>query len=184
MPYLFILCIATMLLACAKEEEKTTPPAQLPTKSETTYGNSKAVTNYLVQVNPFIKSISQLQMDIDKKAVGSSGKATGSNLAKAMKTAKPQLQGLYDKFNQLEPPPLLTGMHKDIKKLMELRLEAYDLTIKGLVLEEQDKDLSLYDEAQIKLQEANQQILALNAQMKKVNQSLVQVAANLPSTIP
>jgi hypothetical protein len=75
-------------------------------------------------------------------------------------------------------------MHRDIKKLMELRLEAYDLTIKGRTREEVDMDLSLYDEAQIRFQEANKQILALNAQMKKVNQSLVQVVTKQPSANP
>jgi hypothetical protein len=151
---------------------------------ETAYGNSQAVSNYLVEINPYVKSISELQAEIDQNAVGSTGKATGTNLAQAIKTAKPKLQALYNRFNQLEPPPLLAGMHRDIKKLMELRLEAYDLTIKGRTREEVDMDLSLYDEAQIRFQEANQQILALNAQMKKVNQSLVQVVTKQSSAIP
>jgi hypothetical protein len=63
MSYLFILCLFTILLGCAKEEEKTTSPAQTPAVGETAYGKSQAVTNYLVEINPYIKSISDNTVD-------------------------------------------------------------------------------------------------------------------------
>lgn len=178
MPYLILLCLTMLLAACAKQEEKTLPPPQAAKEPSASFGNSQEVTSYLVKINPFIKNVSQLQAEIDQQTLSSSGKATGANLARAMQTAQPQLQTLYDQFNQLEFPPLLADLHQNIEKLMALRLAAYELTIKGHIQESTDKNLDLYDAAQSKLQEANQQILLLNAQLKQINQSLTQVAAN------
>ena len=59
---------------------------------------------------------------------------------------------------------------------MDIRLDAYSTTIKGWQREKESGDTSLYDEAETKLQEANNLIRQLNEEMKKINLALEKAA--------
>ena len=60
------------------------------------------------------------------------------------------------------PPPLLSPLHNDIKKMMVLRLAGYETTSRGWAKEQQDGSIEAYSEAEDKLREARQLSIALN----------------------
>ena len=110
--------------------------------------------------------------------VGTSGAGTGQNLSRVMEEARPRLQKLHEDFSRLTPPPLLAPLHRDIEKLMVLRLAAFDATRKGWQLEQEQGDSKrLYTEAEDKLREANELSAGLNDQLKEINTALQQVSS-------
>ena len=109
--------------------------------------------------------------------MGSSGRGTGKNLAPAATVAKDQLNTILEKVNAVNPPPLLALFHRDMKKLIGLRLGAYDATISGWKLEQDGSDFrGHYDGAQDKYQLANEIIVSLNGQMEKILKAALQTA--------
>jgi hypothetical protein len=148
------------------------PIEAVPTQStQTPYGDSKQVQDYLDAINPYVQEVGKIQLEIDKM-VGASGKATGANLGPAMEKGKPRLEQAIEGFSQITPPPLLAPLHGDIEKLMVLRLKGYETTISGWAQERQDGSTDQYEQAEATLREANQFILKLNSEMGRVHQAL------------
>ncbi len=84
---------------------------------------------YLQSIGPFVQQISQLQAVYETALASGSGdsadrRGTGRNLAARAKEASPQLQQLLQTFDAVEPPPLLAPFHRDVRKLINLRLDA------------------------------------------------------------
>lgn len=165
MRYLRTAPILLLIASCAPEPE------------ETPYGSAEEVTSYLQQIEPFIQQVSSIQREVHGQ-VGTSGSGTGQNLSLVMDAARPRLQKLRDDFDLLTPPPLLGPLHRDIERLMALRLAAFDATSKGWQLEQGGGESSpLYAEAEEKLREANELSTGLNNQLKDVNAALQQVSS-------
>jgi hypothetical protein len=162
-----------LLGSCGRKEE--------PKAAQTPYGSAEEVTSYLQKVKPFINQVSAFEVELHQK-VGASGQATGRNLSEAMEAIKPRLQQTLREFEQIDPPALMAPFHRDMKKLMATRLEAYDTTIRGRQLEVASKDTSLYKQAEQRLVEANQISLQLNDEIRKINQLIQQAAAPKPSS--
>lgn len=180
MKYIFpILLIAA--LGCGSQEEEQAASTQDPPVAMTPFGSVEAVKTYLTQINPFIGKVSQLHAVVDQQ-MGSAGRATSKNLAAAMEGIRPQLQKTLDDFRQIEPPPDLRSFHDDIKKLMEIRLKAYDLTIEGWEREQKNEDTAWFEAAEGELEEANDLILQLNTEMQKINLAMEQ-ALKLPTQV-
>ena len=182
-PYLIAL-----LLGCGsnQDEGQTIPqpvPAQPPENPSTPFGETAQVQAYLQQISPFIQEVGQIQFEIDQK-IGTSGKATGSNLAPAMETAKPRLQKALDTFSSINPPPLLATLHADIKKLMLLRLNGYEHTIQSWQQEQKDGSIDGYKEAENALNKANQLILKLNQDMGMIHQALEKATDSAQTASP
>jgi hypothetical protein len=59
---------------------------------------------------------------------------------------------------------------------MLLRLDAYAAPIRGWQAEQKTGDESLYQHAEAKLQQANQLIVQLNEEMKRINDALAAAA--------
>ena len=166
-PY-FLLVFFFSLFACGSEEEaQKAPPIPTP------YGNAQDVTNYLTAINPHVRGVSQIQQQVDQN-VGTTGQATGKNLAAAMQEVYPALEEHQNALSAIKAPAELGSLHADILHLVKLRLEAYSTTIKGWQQEEQNGDLSLYPQAQERLNEANTLIVELNRQMQTINTALLQ----------
>ena len=168
-----------LLWGCAQEPEKI-PEQPSPPETEsvdTPYGKSGEIANYLATIGPFIQTVSQAEMAVQKQ-VGSSGKATGANLSKAMNSILPSLRQAQEKFNAVEVPPLLTPLHRDIEKLFVLRIDSYDKTIKGWQQEQETQEKSeLYAQAVAQMKEANELSFALNQELKKVQLALKRAAS-------
>ena len=172
--------LLVFVLACGsgQEESQTIPqpvPAETAPATQTPYGNTDRVQIYLESINPFVQEVGKIQLEIDKM-VGSSGQATGKNLAEAMEIAMPRLRQAITDFDKISPPPLLSPLHNDIKKLMVLRLTGYETTIRGWAREQQDGSVEAYSEAEGNLREANQLIGTLNQEMAKVFHALEQAS--------
>ena len=117
--------------ACSNQDQEgipaqAEPTASTPASMTTAYGDSDLIKKYLGQINPYIQEVGKIQLEIDK-VVGTSQKATGVNLAKAMKKFKPRLETAQTEFTKIQPPPLLGKFHSDIKNLIALRLDANEL---------------------------------------------------------
>ena len=173
----------TVFTACGPgEEELEDSQTQTDSGSTTAYGSSVEVSQYLGSIDPlylgsidpFIQRIGATQAEVDK-VLGTAGKGTGENLAPAADVARKQLNLLMEEFNAVTPPPLLAPFHRDTKKLIALRLQAYTATIDGWKLEQEgarEEYRSYYDEAQNHYKEANEVIIGLNGQMEKINEAL------------
>jgi len=177
----FLPILLFAALGCGSQEEEQAASTQDPPMARTPFGSVEAVKTYLTQINPFIQKVGQLHAVVDQQ-MGSAGRATSKNLAVAMEGVRPQLQKTLDDFRQIDPPPDLRSFHDDIQKLMETRLKAYDLTIEGWQREQKTEDTAWFEEAEGKLQEANDLILQLNTEMQKINLALQQ-AVKLPTQV-
>jgi hypothetical protein len=83
------------------------------------------------------------------------------------------LQQLLQRFDSIESPPLLANFHRDVRKLIALRLSAYDKTIEGWSYEETGSEpKAIYAQVERTLAEANQLIASLNGEMTKINAAL------------
>jgi len=172
-----------LLIGCGRQEPQTqaSPP-------ETPFGTTAEVGEYLQLINPYVQEIGHLQAAVEQvlgSSVGSSTRrmGTGRNLAEAATAVQPRLQKILVEFDGFEPPPLLAPFHRDTKKLILLRLEAYRLLMNGWEAEESGADFQAqYDSAEARLNEANEMIGSLNAQMAQINQTLqaVTTAASEP----
>ena len=177
-----------LALGCGSGQEETQAipqpvPAESAPATQTPYGDSDQVQAYINSINPFVQEVGKIQLEIDKM-VGSSGQATGSNLAPAMEKLKPRLERALEEFNKLDPPPLLAPLHGDIKKLMVLRLDGYETTIRGWTQEQIDGRTETYAKAETTLHEANQLILKLNREMGKVYQAMERATNPVETATP
>ena len=169
------LVIAFCLLAigCGSQEEKPAPKPEetTPAVTQTEYGSSEEVKSYLDKINPYIQEVGNIQIKVDQ-AIGSAGKGTSKNLASAMEQVLPRLQTAHTNFSAIQPPPLLASLHRNIEKLMTIRLEAYRITVEGWKLERDKKDISWHEKAEAKLQQANDLIIQLNKELQGINLAL------------
>ena len=139
------------------------------------------VQGYLNSINPFIQEVGKIHLEVNK-AVGTSGQATTANLALAMGKGLPRLKAAIGQFEKIAPPLLLAPLHADIKKLMVLRLNAYEATINNWNIEQQGVlDSGLVVKVENTLREANQLIRKLNEQMSQVNLAM-EKASSPPQT--
>ena len=177
---LFSLSPILIFLACGNqsgekipEQKVASPKAQIDKErtSTTSYGAKAEIEAYLNRINPHVQEVGRIQLLVDKN-IGSSGRATGSNLAPVMKSVKPKLEAILDTLSGVNPPPLLSSFHAKFKNLVTLRIVAYDTTIRGYELEKETGDLLLYEEAEANLDEANKLIVLLNEEMGKIMESL------------
>ena len=166
------LLASTIFTMCSPgddpEDSKPSADRQPSSATATAYGSTEAVNEYLTAIDPFIQRIGTIQAKVDE-VLGSSGKGTGENLAPAASDARERLNQLFVEFDAVKPPSLLAPFHRDIKKLISLRLEAYAATVDGWELEQGGGDFrGNYDHAQSNYKEANEVIVGLNGEMAKI----------------
>lgn len=171
-----------LLASCGRPQEETpsadSAAADAVATAGTAYGSVAEVTTYLASLNPHIQRIGQLQAQYEEalaeaRQEASQRKGTGRNLADKAAAVKPELQAILRALDAIEPPPLLAPFHRDTRKLVATRLEAYGRTVEGWAAEQKgDEFASLYRQAEAKLDEANQLIIQLNAQMQQINAAL------------
>jgi hypothetical protein len=174
------------ILGCSSGQEADQPiPQPVPAESaqtvETPYGDLGQVQGYLNSINPFIQEVGKIHLEVNK-AVGTSGQATTANLALAMGKGLPRLKAAIGQFEKIAAPLLLAPLHADIKRLMVLRLNAYEATINNWNIEQQGVlDSGLVVKVENTLREANELIRKLNEQMSQVNLAM-EKASSPPQT--
>lgn len=170
---LLLLVLSLVMVGCGKKPEDKPQPA-----SSTPYGSPQDVSAYFQAIDPLVQQLNGLHQELYQK-VGSSGKATGANLAPAMAQGKPQLQQVLAQLEKTTPPPLLAPFHEQLKKLVLLRLDAYGLTAEGWK-QEQAKTPQFenqYNRGEAKLAEAQQLGGQLGAERERIQQVLAQAQA-------
>ena len=183
---LALFCVAALLTACgqtSKDEET----SGTTTTNETPYGSAADVEKYVAQIAPYVQQISQLQSQYETALASQQGdsndrRGTGRNLANKAEEVRPELRTLQTTFDTVEPPAALAPFHRDIRKLIALRLSAYDKTIDGWADENAggDRHKAIYGDVERAQDEANQLILALIAQMQKIQTALAAVPSETP----
>lgn len=177
---IFSLSPVLIFLSCGSQDGENIPKKEIASPkvnieeesaSSTSYGTKAEIETYLNRINPHVQEVGRIQLLVDKN-IGSTGKATGSNLAPVMKNLKPKLEAILDTLSGLNPPPLLSSFHGNFEKLVNLRIAAYDTTIRGYEIEKETGDLSIYEQAEDQLDEANKLIVLLNGEMGKIMESL------------
>ena len=172
---LFLLTLLT-LAGCGPQQEEPASQSQTDLSAvQTLYGSAADVKKYHDQITPLIQTGNALHMNV-YEAVGASNAATGQNLARAITNLQvsAKTQSLIDELDQIQAPPLLAPLHRDIGKMMLLRLEWYDLILKGWQLEQEKQDDSLYAQAEVKLRELNALGEKLNVDLHEIYQALEQ----------
>lgn len=167
---LLLLVLSLAMTGCGKKPEDKSPPA-----SSTPYGSPQDVSAYFQVIDPLVQELNGLHQELYQK-VGTSGKATGANLAPAMAQGKPKLQQVLAQLEKTTPPPLLAPFHEQLKKLVVLRLAAYELTAEGWQ-QEQAKTPQFedqYNRGEAKLNEAQQIGGQLGAERAHIQQVLAQ----------
>jgi hypothetical protein len=141
--------------------------------SPTPYGSAEEVRAYRLQTNPLIDWVNSLEQEVQRRAVGASGQATAENLAAVCQYARPLLQDARDSFDRIVPPPRLEELHRDMRQVMSLRLEAYAAVLEGWALQQEQgqnpQSDALYQQAEEKLAQANVLIAAVNLQLREVD---------------
>ena len=104
---------------------------------QTEFGSLKSVERYRDELEAIIVEVNAIEQEVWERAVGSTGRATGQNLAPVYRELKPRLVALIVDLDEIAVPPKLTEMHGEMRSALGLRLEAFDLVITGWATEQQ-----------------------------------------------
>lgn len=162
------LVLALAIVSCGKKpEEKATGNIATP------YGSPQEVSAYLQGIDPLVMQLNAIHQELYQK-VGTSGKATGANLAPAMEQGRPKLVQVLAQIDKLTPPPLLVPFHEQVKKVVQLRLDAYAQTIEGWKLEQEKAPdyESRYNRSEEQLNQAQELGSQLGTQRERIQQAL------------
>ena len=170
MAYLTVFVLITAMIGCGAEQEPPPPP---PEPTATPFGAIEEVEKYMQAIDPYIRQVSDIQSKM-YEVVGTSNVATGQNLAQFIvdTEAIEGLQTSIESFNGIVPPALLAPLHRDIEKMLVLRLEGFKLTLQGREAEATKSPGDQYTQATGKLEEANAITIGLNDRLKEVNQAV------------
>ena len=170
-PRFFILAVLAGLVGCGGDGKGA---------NETPYGSAAEVGAYRRQVEPVITAVNDIEMDWQGTAVGASGEATAANLARAFERLKPRLLQALEDFEHIEAPPLLAPLHRDIRRLIILRLEAFDALLAGWNGADEAAAEVLYEAVEEKLRLANELVPRLNRELQQVDMALLAAADGNP----
>jgi hypothetical protein len=171
--------LVTSWLGCGPSDDSATEQAE----ADTPYGNATEVSAYLTALQPNVQRVSELQREYEQALSSAaqdatSRRGTGRNLATKAEQVRPQLVAVLDQIDAIQPPALLAPFHRDTKKMVVARLEAYAKTMEGWEVEQAGGDFeAVYREAEQRLQEANALIRQLSERFDKISSALQQAEA-------
>lgn len=143
--------------------------------SATDYGPPAAVQAWRTAVSAAIDTVNAVQADLEAQAVGSSGQATGQNLAAAAVELRPRLQLAAAVLAQVEPPPALAELQLRMLRLVLCRDQALALTEQAWDLERTSSYAQarpLYEAASGQFETARELAQAVNDGLAEVDQAL------------
>jgi len=152
-------------------------------RAETPYGNAESLAAYRAAVDPLISEINEVEQLLRVMAVGSTGRATGENLAVACQVLDGRLTAVLSRIDAIDPPYKLRAMHADMRAAVDLRLRACQRIAVGWQIEREasfEAAQSTYLEAEALLSEARARLLAVNAVLSEVDVALDSVGFQSP----
>jgi hypothetical protein len=141
---------------------------------DTDFGPPATVQAWRTAVSAAIDTVNAVQADLEARAVGSSGQATGQNLAAAAEL-RPRLQRAATALALVEPPPALAELQLRMLRLVLCRDQALALTEQAWDLERTSSYAQarpLYEAASAQFETARQLAQAVNDGLAAVDQSL------------
>ena len=145
---------------------------------QTEFGGLKSVERYRDDLEMIIVEANAIEQELWERAVGSTGRATGQNLAPVYQELKPWLVALIVDLDEIAVPQKLLEMHGELRSALGLRLEASNLVIAGWATEQQqsyDEAQPLYADAEKKVDEANALLAAVSEVLLEVDIALAEV---------
>ena len=150
---------------------------------KTPYGSAAKVRAYRDQIDAIVEAVNAVQDEMERTAVGSTDRATGENLAAAAVVLKPQLQATLELLERIDPPARLAELHAEMRRLIQLRLEAFDQVSQGWEVEQASSFAEaepLYDQAEEMLDEANALAARVNEELEEVDIALAEAEGGNP----
>ena len=150
---------------------------------ETPYGDAETLAVYRAAVDPLISEINEVEQSLRVMAVGSTGRATGENLAAACQVLDGRLTAVLYQLSAIDPPRKLRAMHADMRTAVDLRLRACQRIADGWQIEREDSfeaARSAYLEAEALLSQARAILVAVNAVLSEVDVALNSVGVRSP----
>ena len=144
---------------------------------QTEFGSVKSVERYRDDLEAIIVEANAIEQEVWERAVGSTGRATGQNLAPVYLELKPRLGALIVDLEEIAVPQKLSEMHGDMRSALWLRLEAFELVIEGWETEQQqsyEEAQPLYADAEKKIDEANTLLAAVSEVLLQVDIALAE----------
>ena len=169
-----LLGIALSLLFCSCSRDR----------QETPYGDAEPLAAYRAAVDPLISEINEVEQSLRAMAVGSTGRATGENLAAACQVLDGRLTAVLVQLDAMDPPRKLRAMHADMRTAVDLRLRACQRIAAGWQIEREasfEAAQSAYLEAEALLSEARMLLVAVGAVLSEVDVALDSVGARSPT---
>ena len=152
-------------------------------KPETPYGDAETLVVYRAAVDPLISEINEVEQSLRVMAVGSTGRATGENLAAACQVLDERLTAVLYQLDAIDPPRKLRAMHADMQTAVDLRLRACQRIADGWQIEREasfEAAQSAYLEAEALLSQARAILVAVNAVLSEVDVALNSVGVRSP----
>lgn len=150
---------------------------------ETPYGDAETLVVYRAAVDPLISEINEVEQSLRVMAVGSTGRATGENLAAACQVLDGRLTAVLYQLDAIDPPRKLRAMHADMRTAVDLRLRACQRIADGWQIEREasfEAAQSAYLEAEALLSQARAILVAVNAVLSEVDVALNSVGVRSP----
>ena len=144
-------------------------------RAETPYGDAESLMAYRAAVDPIISEINEVEESLRTMAVGSTGRATGENLAVACQVLDGRLATVLSQIDAVDPPRKLRAMHADMRTAVDLRMRACQRIAVGWQIEREasfEAAQSTYLEAEALLSEARARLVAVNAVLNEVDVAL------------
>ena len=153
-------------------------------KEETPYGGVEEVRRYREQIDRVIDEVNAIQTEMERTAVGSSGRATGRNLSEAYERLAPRLKVVLEKVDRIEPPSELAELHRRIREVILLRLQALERAAEGWRVEKEtssfEKAESFYEEAEERFDRAAALAAQVNEELEEIDLSLARTGGGNP----
>jgi DNA repair exonuclease SbcCD ATPase subunit len=165
-----LILLALLVAGCGGDEGERTP-----------YGRVEEVRQYRERLNAVIDQINAVERELRDLAVGSTGRATGQNLAAACQSLQERLQAALKALEGIAPPRKLRAVHADMQRAVELRLDACARIAQAWQVEQERSFAEaepMYDEAEALLAQANQLLEEVNQVLEEVDAALAQEERN------
>lgn len=158
------LALLLVLSGCGDGDEDTTR-----------FGPAAALRTWRDEVSAAIDEVNAVQAELERLAVGSTGQATGENLATTAPLLRPRLQGAAEALARLEPPAALAGVQLSMLRLVAFRMEGLDLAVQGWQTEQASTFTQagpLYEAAEARFEQARLLAVQVNGLLAEVDEVL------------
>ena len=137
------------------------------TEEEAPRTNAGAIDAYLGHLKPLLQELRSLDMEI-AHAVPADSVSADVIVPLIESHFRPKLIALSNKVQEIAPAPELATVHKHLRDYLRLRLEAFDLAIKGARL----NDSAFLEQFGVRLAEADEAGRALTSALNAVRYDL------------